>query len=63
MYFAIMNKSLFQYNKNLRRSYTCKILDFFSISYKLVSKNCIKGRKTLEKPRKSLGGGGGLQLD
>ena len=52
MYFSII--IFVECNKNLGRSYTCKVLGFL---YQLVSKTCIKSSKTLEKSRKSLGRG------
>ena len=52
MYFSII--IFVECNKNLGRSYTCKVLGFLS---QLMSKICIKSSKTLEKSQKSLGRG------
>ena len=46
MYFSIINEPHFECNKNLGRSYTCKVLGFL---YQLVSKICIKSRKNSRK--------------
>ena len=46
MYFSIINKPDFECNKNLGRSYTCKVL---GLLYQLVSKICIKSRKNSRK--------------
>ena len=59
MYFSIINEPHFQCNKNLGRSYTCKVLGFL---YQLVSKICIKSRKNSRKISKKLGQGRGLAI-
>ena len=46
MYFSIISEPHFECNKNLGRSYTCKVLGFL---YQLVSKICIKSRKNSRK--------------
>ena len=46
MYFSIINEPHFECNKNLGRSYTCKVLGFL---YQLMSKICIKSRKNSRK--------------
>ena len=57
MYLGITNKTNFERNKNIEWSYCCKVLNFL---YQLMSKIYIKRQKTLEKFRKSLGGGKGF---
>ena len=57
MYLGIINKANFERNKNIEWSYCYKVLN---VLYQLMSKIYIKGHKTLEKFRKSLGGGKGF---